>query len=67
MRFSVLSGRISPLALARYPGFCDFLREVYLSCGWQIAAIVVILGLTENTEDITKFCTCARYQRNYHN
>jgi hypothetical protein len=43
------------LALARYPAFCDLLRDVYLSCGWQIAAIVIILGLKDKTEEVTRF------------
>jgi PAP2 superfamily len=43
------------LALARYPDFCDFLRQVYQSCGWQIAAIIIVLGKSKHTEEIVRF------------
>jgi PAP2 superfamily len=43
------------LALAQYPAFCAVLKQVYLSCAWQIAGIILILGLANKTEEIARF------------
>ena len=43
------------LALADYPAFCAVLKQVYLSCAWQIAGIILILGLANKTEEIARF------------
>jgi PAP2 superfamily len=42
-------------AMAKYPAFCSLLKSVYLSCAWQIALVVLMLGLLGKTAEITKF------------
>jgi PAP2 superfamily len=43
------------LRLAQYPAFCAVLKQVYLSCAWQIAGIILLLGLADKTEEIARF------------
>jgi PAP2 superfamily len=43
------------LTLAQYPAFCTLLKQVYLSCAWQIAGIILLLGLANKTEEIARF------------
>jgi PAP2 superfamily len=43
------------LWLAQYPAFCAVLKHVYLSCAWQIAGIILLLGLENKTEEIARF------------
>jgi PAP2 superfamily len=43
------------LWLSAYPAFCDVLKHVYLSCAWQIAGIILLLGLAKRTDEIARF------------
>jgi PAP2 superfamily len=43
------------LWLAQFPAFCDVLKQVYLSCAWQIAGIILLLGLANKTGEIARF------------
>jgi PAP2 superfamily len=43
------------LKLSAYPAFCDILKQVYLSCAWQIAGIILLLGLANKTGEIGRF------------
>ena len=43
------------IAAAQYPVFCNILKEVYLSCAWQIAATILALGYVSRFTEIGKF------------
>ena len=43
------------LWLAQYPVFCALLKQVYLSCAWRIAGLILILGLANKTEENARF------------
>lgn len=41
--------------MSRYPDFASVLKYVYLSCGWQIAAILTVLTFKGHYRDSVKF------------
>jgi hypothetical protein len=43
------------IAASKYPLLCDILKQVYLSCPWQIAATILALGYVARFTDIGKF------------
>ena len=40
---------------SKFPLFCDLLKQVYLSCAWQIAGTILALGLAKRLPEIGKF------------